>query len=229
MKLILMLFTLFIFQFMSSQESIIEGYVYDSKTNAPIEGATVIIQNTDFGTVTNVNGRFIFSDLSYGTYTIEVTHIGYHLNVIYNFIHKRKGNDPLEILLDESVFILNEIILDNKFSSSLHQSVVPEYLMNKIEIISYPGGNNDPLKAIQSLPGVLPSQGGFRNDFIIRGGGPSESVFYLDDMEIPVANHFSTQGSGGGSVGIFNVNFVNNISLSTGGFNASYDLSLIHI
>jgi hypothetical protein len=41
-----------------------------------------------------------------------------------------------------------------------------------VEIETYPGGNNDITRVIQSLPGISPSIGGFRNDIIIRGGGP---------------------------------------------------------
>jgi hypothetical protein len=40
---------------------------------------------------------------------------------------------------------------------------------------------------------VSPSVGGFRNDLIIRGGAPNETVYYLDGMEIPNINHFSTR------------------------------------
>ena len=35
---------------------------------------------------------------------------------------------------------------------------------------------------------------GYRNDLIVRGGSPSENRFYLDGVEIPNINHFSTQG-----------------------------------
>ena len=58
-------------------------------------------------------------------------------------------------------------------------------------------------KVIQSFPGVQ-STPAFRNDVIIRGGGPSESRFYLDGVEVPFINHFATQGASGGPVGIIN-------------------------
>jgi hypothetical protein len=66
------------------------------------------------------------------------------------------------------------------------------------EIKSNPGGNFDISRVVQALPGVggvAGTGGGFRNDLIIRGGGPSENVFYLDGVEIPVINHFTTQGA----------------------------------
>ena len=75
----------------------------------------------------------------------------------------------------------------------------------------------------QSLPGVSPSVGGFRNDLIIRGGAPNETVYYLDGMEIPNINHFSTQGSSGGPVGLLNVSFIEDVALSASAFGAKYD------
>ena len=73
------------------------------------------------------------------------------------------------------------------------------------------------------MPGISPSIGGFRNDIIIRGGAPNESVYYLDGIEIPNINHFSTQGSAGGPVGMLNVSFIREVTLSSSAFGAEYD------
>ncbi|MEO5999829.1 MAG: TonB-dependent receptor plug domain-containing protein, partial [Chitinophagaceae bacterium] len=96
------------------------------------------------------------------------------------------------------------------------------------EIRSNPGGNFDISKVIQSLPGVGGGVGGggFRNDIIIRGGAPNENVFYLDGIEIPVINHFQTQGSSGGPQGILNVSFIEDVKLSSSAFEARYDNAL---
>lgn len=42
-------------------------------------------------------------------------------------------------------------------------------------------------------------------------------------MEIPNVNHFSTEGSAGGPVGLINVSFLEDVTLSTSTFNARYD------
>jgi len=96
------------------------------------------------------------------------------------------------------------------------------------EIRSNPGGNFDISKVIQTLPGVGSGVGGggFRNDIIIRGGAPNENVFYLDGIEIPVINHFQTQGSSGGPQGILNVSFIEDVKLSSSAFEARYDNAL---
>ena len=67
------------------------------------------------------------------------------------------------------------------------------------EIKSNPGGNFDVSKVIQVLPGVSGGAQANRNDIIVRGGAPNENVYYLDGIEIPVLNHFQTQGASGGA------------------------------
>jgi hypothetical protein len=63
------------------------------------------------------------------------------------------------------------------------------------EIEKSPGANRDISRIVQSYPGVAFSPIGYRNDLIVRGGSPSENRFYLDGVEIPNINHFSTQGA----------------------------------
>ena len=100
--------------------------------------------------------------------------------------------------------------------------------MTTEEIKSNPGGDFDISKVIQALPGVGGgAQGGsFRNDIIIRGGGPNENVYYLDGIEIPVLNHFQTQGSSGGPQGMLNVSFIEDVKLNSSAFDARYDNAL---
>ena len=82
------------------------------------------------------------------------------------------------------------------------------------------GANRDISKVIQSLPGVG-SASTFRNDIFVRGGGPSENRFYIDDIEIPNINHFTTQGASGGPAGILNVDFIREVDFYSSAFPAS--------
>ena len=61
----------------------------------------------------------------------------------------------------------------------------------------------------------------FRNDIIIRGGAPNENRFYLDGVEVPNINHFATQGSSGGPVGLINVNFIKEVEFYSAAFPAN--------
>lgn len=94
------------------------------------------------------------------------------------------------------------------------------YVFNSNEIERAPGGSRDISKVVQNLPGVSPTPG-YRNDLIVRGGGPNENKYYLDGIEIPVFNHFQTQGSGGGNASLVNTDFVNAVTLYTSDFPAA--------
>jgi hypothetical protein len=73
---------------------------------------------------------------------------------------------------------------------------------------------------VQNYPGVAFSPIGYRNDLIVRGGGPSENRFYLDGVEIPNINHFSTQGASGGPVGLIDADLIRSVKFYSGAFPA---------
>ena len=127
--------------------------------------------------------------------------------------------------------ILSEVTVTGRRNTARAASIETPLSVQKMtieEIKRNPGGNFDVSKVIQSLPGVGGGigGGGFRNDIIIRGGAPNENVYYLDGIEIPLINHFGTQGSGGGPQGILNANFIEEVKLSSSAFDARYDNAL---
>ena len=201
----------------------LSGRVVDRQTQLPIEGVTVLLENSLMGVATDSDGYFTINDVPTKTYNVTISHLGYQSQTIYNVIVKTFGTPPLQILLEESTNELDEVvILQSPFRTTI-ESPLSTQSFSAVEIETYPGGNNDITKVIQSMPGISPSIGGFRNDIIIRGGAPNESVYYLDGIEIPNINHFSTQGSAGGPVGMLNVSFIREVTLSSSAFGAAYD------
>ena len=201
----------------------LSGRVLDQQSQLPIQGVTVLLEGTTMGVATNEEGYFTFNEVPARTYNIIISHLGYQSQTIFNIIVKAFGTPTLKILLEESANELEEIVV---FQSPFRTSVetpLSTQTFSAVEIETYPGGNNDITKVIQSMPGISPSIGGFRNDIIIRGGAPNESVYYLDGIEIPNINHFSTQGSAGGPVGMLNVSFIREVTLSSSAFGAEYD------
>ena len=204
----------------------INGKVTDSESGLPLEGATVIVENSNFFTVTDENGYFQIPDLPTTSYNVTARFIGFKSQTKFNVIVKSVGNQSLDYTLSPMNELLDEVILmESPFKTSI-ETPLSTQTFSAVEIETYPGGNNDITRVIQSLPGISPSVGGFRNDIIIRGGGPNETVYYLDGIEIPNINHFSTQGSSGGPVGLVNISFIKDVTLSTSSFGAEYDNAL---
>lgn len=210
------LFVTLLFPLMSFA-GIIEGRVYDEINNEPIIGANIIIQSTGTGTTTDLDGNFRIDNLEPGLYNLQITYLGYETKTLFELQVTNAVPVKLNIPLRESGVTLEAV--EVKASSFKKTSETPVSL-NSIgvnEIQRSPGGNRDISRVVQLLPGVSTGVS-FRNDLLIRGGAPSENRFYLDEIEVPSINHFTTQGATGGSNGLINVDFINNVDFYSGAF-----------
>lgn len=201
----------------------LSGSVKDAKSGETVPGATVQILGTTLGAITDNNGFYTIKNIPAKTYSIQASFIGYETVVKYNIVIKSGGIPDLNFELNESVSELGEVVVTANPFEKIEETPLSIQKLSAEEIATYPGGNNDIAKVVQSLPGVSGSIGGFRNDVIIRGGAPNENVYYLDGIEIPNINHFSTQGSAGGPVGLLNVSFFEGVTLATSAFGSQYD------
>jgi len=224
MKIKFLLILFFVFHLLHSQTSgSLTGRIFDIQSQLPLEGATLLLEDTTFGTVTDSEGYFKLENIPSQSYNITASYLGYESQTQFNVIVKSIGNIPLFFELSEVSENLDEVVLIQSPFKTKSETPLSTQTFSVVEIETYPGGNNDITKVVQSMPGISPSIGGFRNDIIIRGGAPNETVYYLDGIEIPNINHFSTQGSAGGPVGMVNVSFVREVTLSSSAFGAEYD------
>ncbi|MDA9327000.1 TonB-dependent receptor [Flavobacteriaceae bacterium] len=224
MKNSFFLFFLLFLSFATAQNSgNLNGRILDLQSQQPLVGATILLEGTEIGVVTDEEGYFTVNEIPFKSYNIIASFLGYESETLYNVIVKSVGNRPLLFELEEVIETLDEVVVVRSPFRSTRDTPLSTQSFSAVEIETYPGGNNDITKVVQSMPGISPSIGGFRNDIIIRGGAPNETVYYLDGIEIPNINHFSTQGSAGGPVGMINVSFVRDVTLSSSAFGAEYD------
>lgn len=209
----------------------LSGRINNRSSQMPAENCTVQLIPGTYQTLTDSTGRFRLSQIEPGAYQVLVTGSGFQPYRINNLIVSSGNETNLIIELEPQVVQLNAVTVTGRKNTARAATLETPLSIQRLtteEIKANPGGNFDISKVIQSLPGVGGGVGGgsFRNDIIIRGGAPSENVFYLDGIEVPVINHFSTQGSGGGPQGILNVSFIEEVKLSTSAFDARYDNAL---
>lgn len=219
-KTLLAIFLICIGQSVFAQKGIIKGRIYNSKTNEPIEFASILIQGTTIGSTSDLDGNFIFTGINPGFVRLVASFVGFETAVSPEIQVQGNQTAFIDIGLTESALSLDEVVIRPNFNIKRIESPVSVLTLGVQEIEKSAGVNRDVSKAMQTLPGVGATDPN-RNDLIVRGGGPSENVFYLDGIEIPVINHFSTQGSSGGVVGIVNPDFVREISFYTGAFPAN--------
>lgn len=224
----------FLFQLAISsaqKNGVIAGQILDKSLQKPIIGASIQI-----GTQTSLSdslGKFRISNITSGSYTVVFKALGFLPQTKFNIAITTGNENVLVIEMEPAVTQLSDVTVSstNRNKSAKAATLETPLSVQRLtteEIKSNPGGNFDISRVIQALPGVggTASTAGFRNDIIIRGGAPNENVYYLDGIEIPVINHFSTQGSAGGPAGILNVSFIEEVKLSSSAFDARYDNAL---
>lgn len=207
------------------------GTVKDKLTQEALIGVTLRLEGADLGTVTDIEGKFRIAGIPPRSYNVVASYLGYSPQTKYNVVITTGNANQLNFELEPDSKTLGEVVVAENRSVRIATVETPLSVQNLSveEIKSNPGGNFDISRVVQALPGVGGVAGtgaGFRNDLIIRGGGPSENVFYLDGVEIPVINHFTTQGAAGGPTGMLNVSFIEDATLASSAFNARYDNTL---
>lgn len=217
----LLLFILFatctVLMMMSQPVHKIRGMVIDKISRQPLEFINVMVLNLNKGAVTDTEGHFTIENAPPGIYRLQASALGYKTVVTSEYILSTKDLN-LTIEMEENPTELEGVtVTASPFRRDL-ESPVSLRIIGLQEIEKSPGANRDISRIVQSYPGVSFSPVGYRNDLIVRGGAPSENRFYLDGVEIPNINHFSTQGASGGPVGIINADLIREVNFYTGAF-----------
>lgn len=212
----LLLISILTISFSYSQTGSVRGFVYDKETGEPVIFTNIIIKNTKYGGATDVNGFFNITRIDPGTYTLQVSFIGYEQLQQKITITKNKILN-LKLNLEKQSVKLKEAVISGErqeLKTQIHTSIVkitPKQI-NKLPSI---GAEPDLAQYLQVVPGVIftGDQGG---QLYIRGGSPIQNKVLLDNMVVYNPFH---------SIGLFSVfdnDIIRNADIYTGGFNAEY-------
>ncbi|EKA84647.1 tonB-dependent Receptor Plug domain protein [Bacteroides fragilis str. 3719 A10] len=195
----------------------IKGTVIDKASRQPLEFINVLVLGLGRGGVTDAEGHFNIGEVPPDIYRLQASAVGYKTILTPEYIVSTKDL-TIQIETEENLTELEGVTVTASPFRRDPESPVGLRIIGLQEIEKSPGANRDISRIVQSYPGVAFSPAGYRNDLIVRGGSPSENRFYLDGVEIPNINHFSTQGASGGPVGIINADLIREVNFYTGAF-----------
>ncbi|MGD8780285.1 MAG: TonB-dependent receptor [Ignavibacteria bacterium] len=206
----------------SESEGSIIGSVIDSKTKEALIGVNIIILETNIGTATGENGLFQIDNLSPGTYRLKFSFIGYDSRILSDVIVNAARPAILNLELTPGSIISEEVTVTAGYFEEINIEAISSTSLSREEIRRFPGGFEDVVRTASTIPGVAVISSGGRNDLLVRGGGPSENLYLVNNIEIPNVNHFGNQGTSSGTLSFINLDFVHNVDFSTGGFGTKY-------
>ncbi|MBI3110992.1 MAG: TonB-dependent receptor [Ignavibacteriales bacterium] len=193
----------------------VRGIVTDSSNGQPMAYANVVLRGTSLGASTNSVGYFHIASIPSGRYTLVVSYLGYHTQLIPLTIEGGK-TVQVNIRLAPSVIETQEMIVVGERPERLNE---PDLGMQKISAqdiaIVPPGVEPDIFRTLQMSPSV-----GATSDisarYFVRGGGSDQNLVLLNGATLYSPFH---------TLGIFSVvdpEMVSLLEFHKGGFPPSY-------
>lgn len=218
----LVMFFFFFYQSMFSQSGLITGKVFDAKTRESLSGVNIIIiELPNLGAATDINGQFKIK-APVGSYSLKASLIGYSSVIKTDVIARSGAETYINIPIHQATLELNEVkVIADYFDKTLIENDISSLIIGAEEIRRSPGSSQDFQRVIQAMPGVSFSNDQ-NNELLVRGGAPDENLTIFDNIEIHSTNHYPNSMNSGGPINMINVDLIQDVKFSTGGFISKY-------
>jgi len=206
----------------------VRGNIKENFTEQPIEGVIVKLlkdNQTYKETLSDKDGKFIFSEVELGHYDILFTHVNYKSFIQPSILVSVSKETVLNISMESRNVQLDEVevnpdkergVPNNEMANSSVFSITPR------DARRIAGGLDDPIRVSGTLPGVT-SASGFSSNFVsIRGNSPRGLKYNMEGVELPNPTHFARIGSSGGTFTIFSMQLLDKSDFYTGAFSAQF-------
>ncbi|WP_329905471.1 TonB-dependent receptor [Porphyromonas pogonae] len=187
----------------------LSGSIYESSSHESLIGASVSIDQSFSGDVSNKYGYYCVN-LSHGEHIVKVNYVGYQPLV---FKINITGDTKKDFYLFEKTYVLkplnvmrNNVNIEEKINMNAQTSSVSSSFL----------GVNDIMKQLQFISGVDGSLTSFTG-LQVRGGSPDQNLVLFDEVPVYNYNHFS------GIISIFNPDILKNVDFYKGLFPARYE------
>lgn len=212
MKKVFLIFLFISFSVFAQQTGSIAGNVTDAATGEELPGVNVILKGTYHGAATDIYGKFKISNISVGSYNVDVSLIGYKTFKFTGIKIEPNKTTQLDVKLEETVLTLEQdvVVIGDKPLMDIEETQSKRSI-SKEEI--------DKL-IVENVQNIVSQQSGVivnnANEVHIRGGRTYENAFLLDGVSVqdPIA------GTGFGLQ--LSASSIEEVEVITGGFNAEF-------
>lgn len=162
------------------------GRILDGETQLPLEGATLVLANNTYNTITNAEGFFNIPKQEQNT-PFTISYIGYETAVLNTANLSSECN---VIVMNRTISKLEPVLIKNMFTKGINKNIDGSLLLSTHLFGLLPGQvENDVLQIAQALPGVESIDETISN-INIRGGMHDENLLLWDDIKMYQSGHF---------------------------------------
>jgi hypothetical protein len=204
--LLLLFLTLIQTSFLLSQTGKISGAITDATTGEALIGSNVIIEGTNVGAATDINGRYAILNVTPGNYTLRFSMVGYSTYIVRNVVVHIDQTTNIDAKLSPQTIQTQEVIVTAQTPIVQKDVSASRINLDVQQIQSLP---------VTSVSSVIGLQAGVEPGLVIRGGRANQTGFLLNGMSLRDERDNSP------FTGI-SYTSIDQIQLQTGGFNAEY-------
>lgn len=184
---LLLLFTILLSGNALGQAGSVKGKINDASTGETLIGATVLIQGTTKGTITDVDGHYNLEDIAVGTYNLVISYVSYEQMIVrvnvspYEVTELNINLSPSSTEMDAVKIVANKrtdtemSMISNLKSSSHVASGISKQQISRSQ-------DKDASEVISRVPGVTVRDGRFIN---VRGLDDRYNVVTLNGVIAP--------------------------------------------
>ena len=213
MKKILLLILFVPFFIYSGTTGKLAGTIKDAQTGEPLVGANVIIEGTNFGAATNVNGEYVILNISPGIYSVRFSFIGYETLLMEDVTFIVDQTTLLQIDLNPQSIEVGEVIV------TARTPLIQKDVTSSISVITREEIEALPVATFTELLSLQAGVTGSGSNLHVRGGRSNEVAYMIDGtlVDDPLLGGLATN---------INNDAIQEMSLLSGTFNAEYGNAL---
>jgi hypothetical protein len=213
MKMILLLILLVPFFIYPGTTGKLAGTIKDGQTGEPLIGANVIIEGTNLGAATNVNGEYVILNISPGKYSVKYSFIGYETLLMQDVTITVDQTTLLQITLNPQTIQVGEVIV------TAQTPLIQKDVTSSIAVITREEIETLPVSTFTELLSLQAGVTGSGSNLHVRGGRSNEIAYMIDGILVvdPLLGGLATD---------INNDAIQEMSLLSGTFNAEYGNSL---
>ena len=216
MKKIIFIVQIFFISALFAQDTgIVFGLVIDQHNSDPLIGANIVILGTCFGSAADLNGEYQISALPPGDYLIKASSLGYLTSEKIIIVLPGERLEVDFALKNTALEAVPDVVIAAE--KLVEGGSVSDVALSSRQIQSKDGLLEDPVKIVQTMPGIASMGDPFSpGQLYVRGGAPEENLFLLDWAKVYFPWFV------GGMKSVFNSQIISDIELLTGGFPPKY-------